>query len=180
MTTSSNSDFFSDSYSGSSPPDHFELSVLMEARRSQSAWIDEEWSAVGVTAGTQVDAHGGGMQEVSHEKGVRRLLYPGFRIALHVDECESYYHNLMAPQPSCYVVADIDDNNQPVPTLVTLSFDEAHAYLEGDQEVYAVDIPPELYRWCEVFVLSHYVPQKKRKRKREDWKKQSGDPREAV
>ncbi|MEA3302056.1 MAG: DUF3305 domain-containing protein [Pseudomonadota bacterium] len=175
MTASPNSDSFSDS----SPLVNFELSVLMEARRSQSAWIDEEWSAVGVTAGMQVDTHGDEVQEVFHEAEVRRLLYPGFRITLHVDECESYYHNLMAPHPSCYVIADIDDKNQPVPFLVTLSFDEAHAYLEGDQEVYAVDIPPELYRWSEAFVLSHYVPQKKRKRKLDNWKKQSGSRHEA-
>ncbi len=75
------------------------------------------------------------------------------------------------------MVADIDEESQPVPFLVTLSFDEAHAYLEGDQEVYAVDIPPELYRWSEAFVLSHYVPQKKRKRKLDNWKDQSGRSR---
>ncbi len=160
-------------------PDHFDISVIMEARRSYSVWIDEEWSAVGVTAGALFDARKEAVQEIFHEENVRRLLYPGFRIMLHVDECESYYHNLMAPHPSCYVVADIDEKSQPVPFLVTLSFDEAHAYLEGDQEVYAVDIPPELYRWSEVFVLSHYVPQKKRKRKLDNWKKESGRRHEA-
>ncbi len=159
------------------PPDHFGISVIMEARLSRSAWIDEEWSAVGVTAGERFDAHEEEVHEIFHEKDVRRLLYRGFRIMLHVDECESYYHNLMAPHPSCYVVADIDEESQPVPFLVTLSFDEAHAYLEGDQEVYAVDIPPELYRWSEAFVLSHYVPQKKRKRKLDNWKDQSGRSR---
>ena len=162
-----------------SPPGHFGVSVIMEARLSRSVWADEEWSAVGVTAGEQFDAHEEEVQEIFHEKDVRRLLYPGFRLMLHVDECESYYHNLMAPHPSCYVVADIDDKSQPVPFLVTLSFDEAHAYLEGDQEVYAVDIPPELYRWSEAFVLIHYVPQKKRKRKLDNWKKQSGSRHEA-
>lgn len=165
--------------SGNAAPDHFALSVLMEARRSQSAWADEEWSAVGVTAGSQFNAHEESVQEVFRENDVRRLLYPGFRIMLHVDECESYYHNLMAPHPCCYVVADINENNRPVPFLVTLSFDEAHAYLEGDQEVYAVDIPPELFRWSEEFVLNHYLPQKKKKRKLDNWKAQSGGPHEA-
>jgi len=158
-------------------PDHFDISVIMEAKCSHSAWVDEEWSAVGVSVGALFDGYEEA-QEILHEKDARRLLYPGFRIMLHVDECESYYHNLMAPHPSCYVVADIDEKSQPVPFLVTLSFDEAHAYLEGDQEVYAVDIPPELYRWSEAFVLSHYVPQKKRKRKLDNWKKQSGSRHE--
>lgn len=163
----------------SAQPDHFVISVIMEAKRSHSSWIDEEWRAVGVVAGLQSDTHERKVREISREKGVRRLLHPGFRLMLYVDECESYYHNLMAPHPSCYVVADPDEKNQPIPIRVTLSFDEAHAYLEGDQEVYAVDIPPELYRWSEVFILSHYVPEKKRKRKLDNWKKQSGSRHEA-
>jgi len=28
-----------------------------------------------------------------------------------------------------------------------------------------------VYRWAEKFVLEHYVPEKKKKRKRENWKK---------
>lgn len=159
--------------------DHFLLSVIMEARSSQSAWADEEWNALGVTVGSQSAAPAETVQEIFHQQGVRRMLYPGFRIMLHVDECESYYHNLMTPHPRCFVVADVDEENHPVPFLVTLSFDEAHAYLEGDQEVYAVDIPPELYRWTEAFVLNHYLPQKRRKRKLDNWKEQSGGPDEA-
>ena len=50
-----------------------------------------------------------------------------------------------------------------------MSFDEAHAYLEGEDEIYAVDVPPELYRWTEAFVIAHYFPQKKTKRKLRDW-----------
>jgi hypothetical protein len=50
-----------------------------------------------------------------------------------------------------------------------MSFDEAHAYLEGDDEIYAVDVPGELYRWTEAYVIAHYFPEKKKKRKLRDW-----------
>jgi hypothetical protein len=50
-----------------------------------------------------------------------------------------------------------------------MSFDEAHAYLEGEDEIYAVDVPPELYRWTESFVISNYFPERKRKRKLRNW-----------
>jgi hypothetical protein len=46
-----------------------------------------------------------------------------------------------------------------------MSFDEAHAYLEGDEQVYSVPLPAQLYQWVEAYVLTHYVALKKTKRK---------------
>jgi hypothetical protein len=70
------------------------------------------------------------------------------------------------------VIAHHEENDTPVPFLVSMSFDEAHAYLESDEEVYDVDIPPELYCWTEAFLLCHYAPEKRVKRKRQNWKDQ--------
>jgi hypothetical protein len=53
---------------------------------------------------------------------------------------------------------------------VTASYGEAASYSEVDENVYAVPIPPEIYLWIEAYVLEHYVPEKRRKRKRDDWK----------
>jgi hypothetical protein len=106
-----------------------------------------------------------------HQEGsVSRYLYPGFTLRLHDDERESYYYNLLSPHPQCYVVANLDDQGKPEPFLVSLSYDEAHAYLEGDDTVYTVPVPAELYRWTEAFVLDRYVPQKRTQRKRANWK----------
>jgi len=80
------------------------------------------------------------------------------------DQCESYYHNLMIATARAYVVAnaiEADGERRPQPFLDSLSFDEAHAYLEGDEDIDAVAIPPELYRWAESFVLARYAPGKK-------------------
>lgn len=107
---------------------------------------------------------------VCDEGDVMQVLYSGFKVRLYVDACESYYFNLISPNPQCYVIARLDEDNVPVPFLVSMSFDEAQAYSEADEEVYVVDIPPELYRWTEAFVLQHYHPQKRKKRKRDDWK----------
>ena len=57
----------------------------------------------------------------------------------------------------------------PIPYLASLSFDEVHAYLEGDEQIYSVAIPPELYKWAEAYVLTHYVAVKKTKRKLKNW-----------
>ena len=68
----------------------------------------------------------------------------------------------MASQPE-------SDGEMPVPYLASLSFDEVHAYLEGDEQIYSVEIPAELYQWAEAYVLTHYVAIRKIKRKLKNW-----------
>lgn len=151
-------------------PDSLPVHVIMECRPSSSPWTDHEWSAIGVTVGEGPGTRGGpGL--VLDRGGLRRLKYGGFRIHLHRDECESYYYNLRSPKPGCFVIARPGEGDEPVPFRVSLSFDEANAYQEGEDMVYTVPIPAELYRWTEQFVLQHYVPEKRVKRKRADWKK---------
>lgn len=154
-------------------PSSFAVSVIMERRPSSSPWVDYSWNAVGVAVAD--DDAGPEPQQVFAQDDIARFLYPGLRIELHKDECESYYHNLVSPTPRCFVIAELCDGEAPKPFHASLSFDEAHAYLEGDSEVYAVDIPPELYRWSEAYVLQHYAPEKKRKRKLTDWSEQQSD-----
>lgn len=158
-------------------PDHFPVSVLLERRPSTAnAWADYSWSAVGLVTGTRHD--GDGPTLVHQDKGVEQYLFGGLQVALFVDECESYYHNLMSPRPCCYVVArhpgeedeDGEIKDHPDPFLVSMSFDEAHSYLEGDDLVFAMEIPPELYRWTEAYILTHYAPEKKTKRRLKDWR----------
>lgn len=158
-------------------PTDFPVAVMMQRRPSSIAvWCDYQWEAIGIAA-TKNKTKNREQVQLVHERGdTRQYLYAGFSIRLYVDECESYYHNLMSATPRCYVVARKEENDTPIPFLVSMSFDEAHAYLEGDEEVYAVDIPPELYRWIEAFVLTHYAPEKRLKRKRQNWKQPNQKP----
>ena len=97
-----------------------------------------------------------------------QLKFGGFRVRLHRDEAADYYHNLTSPAPGCYVVALPESDTPdgvPRPVLVTLSFDEANAYGEGDAAVYHVPLPAELYTWLERYVVTYFEPEEKRKRK---------------
>ena len=38
------------------------------------------------------------------------------------------------------------------------------------RQSYAVNIPAEFYRWIEAYVIAHYLPVKRKKRKRNNWK----------
>lgn len=164
----------SDSQSAPTVASSFLVSVLMERRTvSGNPWIDESWKAVGVTVGaTQNEVEGGPVMVVDGADATQ-FLWSGFKVELFRDEAESYYHNLMVGTPGCYVVARTRDDGMPEPVLVTLSFDAGQAYLEGGETVYNVPLPPELYRATEDFVLAYYVPQKKKKRKLENWKEQT-------
>lgn len=155
-------------------PTLFPVAVIMQKRPSNvTAWSDYQWQAIGITV-VQADSSETKQPVLVNEQGnMQQYLYRSFNLSLHQDQCESYYHNLMSPQPRCYVVTRQNENEVPIPFLVSMSFDEAHAYLECDEEVYDVEIPPELYRWLEAYVLAHYVAVERKKRKRQDWKKQN-------
>ncbi len=153
-------------------PGTFPISVIMQATPSDNPWLENHWEAIGILAGQigEASAEADGPKLIHDEAGSKHYIYQGYRLKLYNDECESYYHNLMSPNPLAYVIATEDEDGRPQPLMISLSFDEAHAYLEGDETLYTVPIPPEIYRWSEAFVINHYVPEKRTKRKRQDWR----------
>ena len=156
---------------GDDLPENFPVSIILETRPAKSEWLTESWRVIGIAVGSRSDTPNEQPKAVNKIGAITQYLCNGLSVALYKDECESYYHNLMSPRPRCYVVAHTENYDEPPdPFLVTLSFDEAHAYLEGEDDIYDVDVPPELYRWVEAFVLANYAPEKRIKRKRKDWK----------
>ncbi|MGK0321704.1 MAG: hypothetical protein ACI9JP_003899, partial [Granulosicoccus sp.] len=63
------------------------------------------------------------------------------------------------------------------PVVVTIDYDEASSCAETDYLVLSSDIPPELYRYMESFVLQHYKPEKFEKRKRRKWADEGSNQR---
>ena len=151
-------------------PKRMHVAVLMEKKPSTHPWASFTYQAIGVIVRESEEEKT--VSRVYQNDGVEHFLVTGMNLQLFLDECESYYHNLMSPEPGCFIVAEQpeDDEEMPLPYLVSLSFDEVHAYLEGDEQIYSVAIPPELYRWAEAYVLTHYVDIKKTKRKLKNWR----------
>ena len=129
-----------------------------------------------MTVGSVTAAEGGENPRcIVSGEAAAQFLWTGLAVELFADEAESYYHNLMVGNPGCYVVTRPRKDGVPEPVLVTLSFDAGQAYQEAGETVYAVPLPPELYRATEAFVIANYVPEKKKKRKLENWKEPSND-----
>ena len=150
-------------------PDYLNLAVVMEKQPSTHPWADYRYDAMGVIVREQEEAKSA--TRIYRDGEIEHFLITGLTLRLHVDECESYYHNLMSPEPGCFIVASQPeaDDEMPIPYLVSLSFDEVHAYLEGDEQIYSVEMPAELYQWTEAYVLTNYVAIKKTKRKLKNW-----------
>ena len=161
-------------------PDSFPVVVLMQRSPvKDNRWIDFRWELLSVlTAGNAADVDAKpsatSTEEPTDNTLQKIVRYDDLAIKLFPDEAESYYHNLMMEQPRCFVVCrESGEDNTPIPVLVTASFDEANAYVEGDERVESVSLPESLFNPVESFVLNHYVPVKRIKRKRKNWKKSS-------
>lgn len=150
-------------------PKYFYASVIIHCEKlTDHKWLTQRWSVIGATTSASLQSK---ETRIIHqtEKETQYLLQ-GFIMSLYPDEAEGYYCNIRGEKPALYVVCHKHgDDEAPEPFLVTASYDEAADYLEGDEEIFSVDMPPEAYRWVETYVLEYYVPEKIKKRKRKNW-----------
>jgi hypothetical protein len=148
----------------------------MERRtRRQGPWSYPYWSALGAVAGAVGETPGKRRRSVRvGPDGAEQCLWSGLRLTLHRDAAESYWHNLVGRQPSLFFICRPDPDGELVPFSVTADYDEAGAYMEADDTVHAVPMPPEIRRWLEEYVMANYRPAPPTKRRRRRW---TEDPR---
>ncbi len=146
------------------------VAVIMGCKTVRGAgWEVPSWRVVGVVAGAGVpgsEARGAPAGATGDE---RRLIWGGLRLELYRDAADSYWVNLTGQQPSLFVLCSENENGAVVPRSVTADQNEACSGVEGNDQVFAAPIPPEVYQQLEQFVVQYNVPQQKRKRKRTNW-----------
>ena len=156
-------------------PDSFAVSVLMERRLARSGpWSEYQWDCVAVLAGENVHSGQPGWTLVSDDGERARFMWSGLQISLYKDGCESYWYNLQSEKPFLFVICFHDkvpeDESMAVqPFVVSPNQDEANSHLESEDLVYSVPMPEPLIDWLERFVVDHYEPFIKKKRKRRNW-----------
>jgi hypothetical protein len=143
-------------------------------RRKRAQWHFDEWKAIGVLTGEEHLRETSQRLVIHEDDESRRVLWAGFVISLVKDGAESYWSNLMAEQPSLFVVCRRDEGaEEPKPFLVTVNYDDIIGYQEVDDEVYRLPLPQDIYQWVEQYVVNNYIPRERKKRKRTDWSETS-------
>ncbi|OUD16214.1 DUF3305 domain-containing protein [Thioflexithrix psekupsensis] len=159
-------------------PQMFYISIVIERQSVRNhPWLKHRWRVVGVVVAEEKQSR----QRVLIREDAENtwFMWQGFTLQLHRDQAPSYYHNLTSETPQLFVICHpSSDFPEPTPFLVTLSDDEACAYLEASSEVHNVDIPPSIYPWLEKYVVENYIPDAPKKRQREAWFKDA-PPRES-
>ncbi len=145
----------------------------MRRRQTQHGlWSTPYWEAVAAVIGENVGSDERERRLIRSEGGVDEYLCTGLALALHKDEADSYWYNLVGTQPSLFVVC-CEEGDDLLPYRVTADYHEAGRHTEAGDKVFSVPIPPEMYRWLERYVVENYVPEEPKKRQKEGWAEQS-------
>jgi hypothetical protein len=136
---------------------------------SRSGWQVPSWRVVGVVAGDEVPGAESRAVSVHRDEDEEHFLWGGLNLELYRDATEAYWSNLMGQQPSLFVLCVETEDASLRPQFVTADMHEASSATEGQDQVFAAPIPPEVYQQLERFVVEHHVPERKHKRKRTDW-----------
>jgi hypothetical protein len=142
---------------------------MQRSQVRQGQWSVPSWSAVSVVAGEHLVGKSSGQAPIYESDGDAQYLWSGFSLELYRDQAEEYWYNLTGENPSLFVICHESPDGDLTPFRVTADQDSASGCLESDDQVFAVPIPPEIYQQIEQFIVAHYVPSERKKRKRKNW-----------
>ena len=143
--------------------------IMQRAQVQQGPWSVPSWSATSVVAGEHLVGKGAGCTLVHEDEGDAQFLWSGMTLELYRDQAEAYWYNLTSDSPSLFVICHESPEGELTPFQVTADRDSAAVCLESDDQVFALPVPPEIYQALEQFVVQHFVPEERKKRKRKNW-----------
>lgn len=141
----------------------FGIAVIMERTKVDNKWLPEKWEAQGVVQ--DIFAPGAQARVLFDDGERKQILYPGFLLELNVREAENYYLNVSSPEPKVFVLWRVEEGT-PKPARATVSYGEAVRWMDADEKVDGVPMPPGLFAWVGGFVEQHYRPEPKKTRRR--------------
>lgn len=141
----------------------YPVAVIMQCTRLHDRWDTEAWEAHGVVR--DIFGAGAAPQVIFEDNDRQQILHPGFVLALYRDEVEGHYLNVSSPEPRVFVQwREHEDNARPA--FVTVSYNEAARWMDSNEKVDGVAMPPEIFAWAGAFVEQFYRPEPKKMRKR--------------
>jgi hypothetical protein len=138
----------------------YPLAVIMERVRLANRWATERWEAKGVV---RDDAPAGsGERVIVADERMTQILFPGFVLKLHADEAEGYIYNITSPQPKVFILWRMEENIAR-PQALSVSYHEGARWMDAEECVGGVALPPDLLAWIGEFAAEHYKPEPKKK-----------------
>ena len=136
------------------------VAVIMERLTLNNQWRSEQWEAKGIIP----DISGGNKESrvIFEDSQQKQVLFPGFDVTLHRDEAEGYYLNLSSPQPKVFVTWRFQED-LAVPYIVTVSYNEAARWMDSNEHVDGVPMPPDIADWLGDYVNQYYKPEPKKR-----------------
>ncbi len=142
------------------------VAVVMRREAQPNPWEDWRYSVAEVL----LHQAGFGLEpRVLRDDGkLQTSLHPNFELTLFPDEAEGYYLNLNTGSPVWFVVWRVSDEDPSLAWAerVSLSYTEAGRWLDAQERVDNVPLPPELAAWLQSYVEVYYRPELKKERRR--------------
>lgn len=144
------------------------VAVMLASPGRERAADSMLWSVTGIVVGEQFASAERFGVCVRSTSAAELFLWRGFSICLKPSQADDYALNLGGDRPEVYVIARFDAEQGMQPLEVTVSLDRAQNLdctnlRNADEVVLSAAMPPEVYRWVEDFVNTHYQPRRKGK-----------------
>ena len=152
-----------------------DIAVIMRKKRTSSPWQPWQWQLEEVVRNEE--AFGTEPRRLHRDDDGERWLHPGLRVELFRDEAEGYYLNVATPAPCWFVLWRMEEqptvSEEPIPrpVIATLSYHEAARWLDAQETVEQVLAPGEIVEWMRVFMEEHYVPEPKKRKRPESFRR---------
>jgi Protein of unknown function (DUF3305) len=152
------------------------VSVIMRREPivgAMSRWQSHRWVLEDVILDSEacVDGVDKTALLISKNDSNERWKHNGYKAELYTDDAEGYYLNVSTDAPCWFVLwrmeeqATITDEPIAKPETVSLSYHDAGRWLDAQETVEQVPLPPDVITWLKAFVDQHHVNEiKKRKR----------------
>lgn len=142
-----------------------EVAVVVEREARPNRW--EDWGHRIVDVVPQAPVFGDAPRVLRDDGRIRHTLHPGFAVELFADEGEGYHLNLTSGAPAWFVMWRVDDADPSLarPEIVSVSYNEAGRWLDAQERVDNVPLPPEVRDWLQAFTDAHYRPEPKQRRR---------------
>jgi Protein of unknown function (DUF3305) len=157
------------------PRPALDVAVVMRRVRQDNQWQPLRWELLDVVANEA--EFGTEPRRIYVDEREEQWLHPGFKVELFRDDAEGYYLNATTSTPGWFVMWRMEETptvaREPIPrpVVVTLSYHDAGRWLDAQETVENVPAPAEVVQWIREFADAHYVPEPRKRKRPESFKR---------